>query len=213
MRHRRSYRAMIEDVPSPIDLRLMADAREWEATATLKRPWRREFFAQFIDAIATAPIPVHRILELGSGPGFLAEQLLRDLPSVSYVALDFSDAMHQLSAERLGSHVSNVQFVTRNFREADWANGLGQFECVVTNQAVHELRHKRYASALHKQVRQLLSPSGLYLVCDHFAGKGGMQNEQLYMLDQEQKFALLDAGFTKVEQLLNKGGLVLHHAT
>ncbi len=204
---------MIEDVPSPIDLRLMADAREWEATAMSKRPWRTEFFAQFAAAIASAPIHVCRILELGSGPGFLAEHLLRKLPSVSYVALDFSPAMHQLAAERLGLLASRVQFAERSFREADWANGLGQFECVVTNQAVHELRHKCHASALHGQVRRLLSPGGCYLVCDHFAGEGGMRNEQLYMSVREQQSALLGAGFSKVEQLLLKGGLVLHHAT
>jgi len=35
---------MLEDVPSPIDLRLMSDAREWEATATAMRPWRAELW-------------------------------------------------------------------------------------------------------------------------------------------------------------------------
>ena len=87
---------MIQDVPSPIDLRLMSDACEWEATALSKRPSRPEFFAQFASSIKSATIPVHRILELGSGPGFLAEHLLHALPAVAYVAFDFSPAMHQL---------------------------------------------------------------------------------------------------------------------
>ncbi len=204
---------MMDDVPSPIDLRRMADAREWEATAMSKRPWRSEFFAHFASAIASAPVQVRRILELGSGPGFLAEHLLRKLPGVSYVALDFSAAMHQLAAQRLGSLASGVQFVERNFREGNWSHGLGQFECIVTHQAVHELRHKCHASTLHTQVKQHLSPGGFYLVCDHFAGEGGMKNEQLYMSVKEQHSALLGAGFSKVEQLLLKGGLVLHQAS
>ena len=204
---------MMDDVPSPIDLRLMADAREWEATAMSKRPWRAEFFACFASAIASASVQVCRILELGSGPGFLAEHLLRQQPGVSYVALDFSAAMHQLAAARLGSLASGVWFVERSFREENWSHGLGAFDCIVTNQAVHELRHKRHASMLHTQVKQHLSPGGLYLVCDHFAGEGGMQNEQLYMSVKEQHSALLHAGFSKVEQLLLKGGLVLHRAS
>ena len=204
---------MTEDVPSPIDLRLMTDARAWESTALSKRPCRTEFFAAFASAIASAEIPVHRVLELGSGPGFLAKHLLQKLPSISYVALDFSGAMHQLAAERLGPLATRAQFVERSFREANWPEGLGQFECVVIHQAVHELRHKRHAATLHDQVRQVLLPEGSYLVCDHFCGEDGQKNEQLYMTVEEQRAALLGAGFAQVQQLMLKGGLVLHLAS
>ena len=204
---------MFSDVPSPIDLRLMRDAREWEETAMSKRPWRTEFFEAFAGVIRSSSVKVHRILELGSGPGFLAEHLLGALPGINYVALDFSAAMHELAAKRLGPLGARVDFVERSFREPDWSNGLGQFEYVVTHQAVHELRHKRYAAELHQQVRALLSPGGAYLVSDHFAGEGGMQNDQLYMSIAEQAAALATADFSRVEQVLLKGGLVLHHAT
>lgn len=53
---------MLNDVPSPIDLRLMSDAREWEETAMAKRPWRSDFFAAFAAAIRTSNCPVQRIL-------------------------------------------------------------------------------------------------------------------------------------------------------
>ena len=205
---------MLMDVPSPIDLCNMKDAREWADSALLKRPYRREFFAAFASAIATQSEskPV-RLLELGSGPGFLAEHLLSALPFIDYVALDFSAAMHQLALERLGMSAQRVAFIERSFRELNWGDGLGQFQYVVTNQAVHELRHKRHAPALHRQVRELLLAGGSYLVCDHFSGDGGMSNAQLYMTVEEQKLALLAAGFTQVEQLLLKGGLVLHRAS
>lgn len=166
------------------------------------RPWRTEFFAEFADTIAASTVPVHRVLELGSGPGFLAEHLLSRLPALAYVALDFPTAMHELASQRLGTLATGVQFVTRSFRETGWYEGLGHFECVVTNQAVHVLRHKRYAITLHTQVRQILSPGGFYLVCDHFAGKNGMPNEQLYMSVEEQRSALLNAGFIQVRQLM-----------
>ena len=202
------------DVPSPIDLRQMEDAREWASTAMAKRPWRTEFFSMFASAIARGGTNVPcRVLELGSGPGFLAEHLLNALPFVSYVALDFSGAMHELAAERLCNLANRVQFVERSFREPAWSNGLGRFQHVVTNQAVHELRHKRHAPLLHTQARAVLATGGSYLVCDHFAGEGGMSNDLLYMTVDEQKAALLAAGFASVEQLLLKGGLVLHHAT
>jgi len=198
------------DVPSPIDLRQMSDAREWADEAMVKRPWRTEFFAEFANQLSAGD--ARHVLELGSGPGFLAKFLLDALPGISYTALDFSPAMHALAAERLGEARSRVSFVEGSFREPTWMEGLGPVDHVVTNQAVHELRHKRHARALHEQVRQLLVPQGRYLVCDHFAGPGGMSNDQLYMSIEEQRVALLDAGFARVEPVLLKRGLMLYVA-
>lgn len=205
---------MLADVPSPIDLRRTEDAVQWAESAMSKRPWRVEFFAAFATVIGNQSFgQACRVLELGSGPGFLAEHLLRAQAAVDYVALDFSRAMHELAARRLGALTGRVQFIHRSFLEAAWPEGLGKFEFVVTQQAVHELRHKRYAASLHAQVKRLLLPGGAYLVCDHFFGEGGMSNDQLYMSVAEQKQSLLAAGFCSVEQVLLKGGLVLHNAT
>jgi SAM-dependent methyltransferase len=198
------------DVPSPIDLTTPSDAAEWERTAMPKRPWRLEFFDSF-----AAHIPADRrarVLELGSGPGFLAQHLLSRLPTISMVLLDFSAAMHALAKERLGYLVNRATFLERSFKEPDWSLGLGPFDVVVTHQAVHELRHKRHAGVLHRQVRSLLSPAGQYLLCDHHVGLDGMSNRELYMSIEEQRDSLLSAGFTEVLELKRKGGLVLHSA-
>ncbi len=203
---------MTADVPSPIDLLLTADAREWEQTANAKRPSRPEFFARFASEIEACSPRVRRVLELGSGPGFLAEHLLAALPDLHCVLLDFSAAMHELARRRLGPLAVRAEFVEHSFKQADWTGGLGPFECVVTMQAVHELRHKRYAPDLHTRVRELLSPSGVYLVCDHFVGEDGMSNDQLFMSIAEQRDALLAAGFSRVEQLMVEESLVLHRA-
>jgi predicted methyltransferase len=136
---------LTDDVPSPIDLRLMAHAREWEVTAVEKRPWR----AGFVDA---------------------------------------------------------------NVKDPTWPDSLPRVDAVVINQAVHELRHKRYAAALHRQVNTILRPGGSYLVCDHFCGPGGMNNDQLFMSVDEQRLAIESAGYASVRQVLLKGGMVLHHA-
>jgi SAM-dependent methyltransferase len=177
-----------------------------------KRPWRTEFFACFVGEIAAISPKVERILELGSGPGFLAERLLCSINQINYVALDFSAAMHDLARARLGELAEGVTFIERSFKEEGWPSDLGEFQCVVTNQAVHELRHKRHAVELHRQVRTLLTPGGVYLVCDHFAGDGGMKNDDLYMSVAEQEQALQAVGFASVKQVVVKGGLVLHGA-
>jgi predicted methyltransferase len=127
--------------------------------------------------------------------------------------LDFSEAMHTLARQRLGAMADRVDFLLRSFKDSEWVQDLRDFDAVVTNQAVHELRHKRYAEELHRQVKMVLRPAGTYLVCDHFAGSTGMTNDQLYMSVAEQKAAIESAGYASVRQLLLKGGMVLHRAT
>lgn len=203
-----------EDVPVTVDFRRDDHAREWTGTAMSIRPWRAEFFDRFVQELGNlqsgAPL---RALELGSGPGFLAQRLLSAHPALTYVAVDFSATMHALAQERLGPLCDRARFVERNLRDGDWHAGLGTFDVVVTHQAVHELRHKRHAQGLHAQVRTLLQPGAAYLVCDHFHGEGGMANERLYMTVDEQREALLAAGFAEVVEVLRKEGLVLHRAT
>jgi len=138
---------------------------------------------------------------------------LEALNGITYVLLDFSPAMHELARRRLNGLEDRISFVERDFKQEDWCEALGRFDCVVTNQAVHELRHKRHAARLHSQVRSLLEREAIYLVCDHFVGDGGMTNPELYMSVEEQRQALLAAGFVWVDEILIKGGLVLHRAS
>lgn len=203
----------IADVPSPIDLRQMADARAWTDAAMERRPWRAEFFTRFTDEVAALGKAAPRVLELASGPGFLAQQLLLSNDGLQGVLLDFSQAMHELAAERLGPLAQRVQFVLRDMKQPDWTEGLGHFDAIVTHQAVHELRHKRYATPLHAQARSLLAPGGVYLMCDHILGEGGMSNGELYMTVDEQRNALVAAGFSGVELLMCKGGLAMFWAS
>lgn len=191
----------------------MDDAREWAATVMSKRPWRKQFFQQFIDELRALDRAPLRILELGSGPGFLAQRILQAIPSVEYTMLDFSPAMHDLARERLGPLIRHVHPVLANFKDEDWASGLGPFDAVVTMQAVHELRHKKHALALHRSVQSLLSTRGGYLVCDHYAGGDGMANAALYMTVAEQRDCLEAAGFGAVTNVLEMRGMVLHRAT
>lgn len=197
------------DVPSPINLCNMRDAREWEKTA-MDRPFRLEFFDAFakeLNQIKKSPL---HVLELGSGPGFLASYLLNKFPQIQLTLLDFSSAMHELARNRLGLN-NRAHYIERSFKETGWENNLGKFDAVITNQAVHELRHKRYATNLHAQVKNLLNEQAVYLFCDHYYGEGGMKNEQLYMSREEQISSLTSVGYS-VKEILVKGGRALYSA-
>jgi len=199
------------DVPSPVDLRKMSDAKEWESSA-MQRPFRKEFFEAFTNELQQLNKASLHVLELGSGPGFLAQHLLSNIDGLTMTLLDFSPAMHELAQKRIGKNVEHIKFIERSFKETAWPDDLGKFDAVITNQAVHELRHKRYATTLHEQVRPLLIDGGIYLVCDHYCGEDGMKNDQLYMTIVESRECLIEAGY-QVTEILVKGGRVLNRAT
>jgi SAM-dependent methyltransferase len=202
---------MEADVPSPIDFQLPSDAALWAATAMVKRPWRQSFFRSFVAELESLASAESSILELGSGPGFLAREILQSMPRVAYTALDFSGPMHALARDRLGPLAERVHFVERDFKAPGWAAGLSRCDAVVTMQAVHELRHKRHAATFYDAVRRLLRPGGLFLVCDHVFGEGSNRDASLYMTLDEHRNVLSDAGFS-AHQVRHEGGMVLYRA-
>ena len=199
-----------DDVPSPIDLRNMPDARRWADAAMLVRPARHNVFDRIVQELRDLRSRPRSVLELGSGPGFLADRITVNLSTVAYTALDFSAAMHALARERLGANAERVCFVEGDFKQPHWTSGLATFDAVVAMQAVHELRHKRHAPALYRQVGNVLHPGGSFLMCDHYVGDGAMSDRALFMTMEEHEAALHGAGFTNIHVLLQAGGLVLY---
>ena len=173
---------------------------------------RAHFFQRFVQELQSLDVSPLQILELGSGPGFLARCILDAIPSAEYAMLDFSPAMHHLAREQVRPHIGRTRQLLVDFKDVAWTVGLGEFDAVVTHQAVHELRHKKHAATLHRSARTLIRPHGFYLVCDHYVGSDGMSNASLYMNIVEQRAALQAAGFVSVERLFEMKGLVLHRA-
>lgn len=198
----------MKDVPSPINLQDKNDARAWAEKAMVLRPYRTRFFEIITGKIVATDMSSPRVLELGSGPGFLIEHVLKSGKKMSYEALDFSEAMHNLARERLGSMADGIKFHLADFKKNNWQAGMGKFDFVLTMQAVHELRHKEYAPALFTAVRELLTGGGVFLYCDHHCGAGGIDNAGLYMTPQEQEATLLQC-FGNATMLYAEGSLIL----
>ncbi|HSN28072.1 MAG TPA: hypothetical protein VLT45_17410 [Kofleriaceae bacterium] len=64
-----------DDVPIHVDHRDPATARAWVEETVAKKPFRPSFFAAFCAALTGRR--QLRILEVGSGPGHLAREILR----------------------------------------------------------------------------------------------------------------------------------------
>src|SRR3989442_11632437 len=105
---------VLQDIPSPVDFHSEEAAQAWAKEAEQKLPTRLEFFNFFV-AELTAKQP-QTLLELGSGPGFLAEQILPRCPFVQhYALLDFSRPMIETSRKRLDVFAERISFQQVDF--------------------------------------------------------------------------------------------------
>jgi SAM-dependent methyltransferase len=184
-----------------VDFLSEAAARKWAEEAEAKLTGRIDFFAAFAQAIGAHTPSIHTVLELGSGPGFLAEYLLSRCPAIEhYTLLDFSPTMLDLSRKRLENFASRVAFLQVDFKQAGWPDKVDAvYDSIVTIHSVHELRHKRYALQFYHQCRGLLNANGLLLVCDHVPKDNSERDRALFMTEEEQVFALHRAGFVNIE--------------
>jgi cyclopropane fatty-acyl-phospholipid synthase-like methyltransferase len=199
-----------QDVPYGDDWGSAADVAAWAEAADPKRPWRSQIRDHIADRVAALPSGA-RVLELGSGPGFLAHRVLQRCTNVeTYTLLDFSEPMLALSRKRLAAFPA-ASFVHASFKSEDWTIRVeGRFDGVLSMQAVHELRNKRHAPRLYEQVYQVLAAPGLLLVCDHTPFDDSATSMALYMTEREQQQALTGAGFANVHIELSLNGLVLY---
>ena len=199
-----------QDVPYGNNWDSAAEAAAYGHAADQARPWRSRIRDHIADRVAMLA-PGARVLELGSGPGLLAHRVLQRCPHLgTYTLMDFSEPMLALSRERLAAFPA-ASFVLASFKSQDWTPRVGgPFDCVVSMQAVHELRHKRHAPRLYEQVYHLLAVPGLFMVCDHTPFDDSLRSIALYMTEQEQQRALADAGFARVQVELGMNGLMLY---
>lgn len=199
-----------DDVPSPIDLRDPNDARKWVESADHARPWRAQFRDAIADRLGAIDPPVRRVLELGSGPGLLAERILQRCSLENYTLLDFSEPMLAMSRERLAGYEA-AAFLLGNFGLPNWNEAITTSpDVIVAMQAVHEIRHKRRVPSLYRQIRDVLQPGGRLLVCDHVPNYASPRSSDLHSTETEQHAALAAAGFIEVETLLSIDRLILY---
>ena len=111
------------------------------------------------------PQGTRRILDLGTGDGWLLALVRREHPDTEAVAVDFSPAMLEGARKRFAGEPS-VKVVAHNLDEALPAQG--KFDAVISSFAIHHLVDER-KRALYAEIYELLNPSGVFCNLEHVA--------------------------------------------
>jgi len=149
------------------------------------------------------------VLELGCGPGFLAEALLENCNISRYVLVDFSPHMLDLSRKRLERFKDKSVFLQRDFKKKNWPEGIRTgFNVVVSLQAVHELRHASRIPRLYAQLHELLVSTGLILICDH-VNSDSRRRAAHFMTVEEHLSTFKETGFVRAREICPAADLSL----
>lgn len=126
-----------------------------------------------IDAALEIAPKARRVLDLGTGTGALLITMVLELEQASGLATDKSPEaikMAEQNARTLGLDETSARFELRDWTQAGWADGLGQFELILCNPPYVEV-----AAELDPDVREFEPATAL------FAGPEGLDDYQMLM--------------------------------
>lgn len=179
-------------------------------------------FAQFYAALV-APIPetdeALQILDLGCGTGLEIELLLQQAPNALITAVDLSEQMLGLLAERYHAQMAQITLVADSYLSMPF--GIQRYDYIISAMTIHHLLHEPKRQ-LYAKIYAALKPRGKYIEGDavttvaleaEFLAEYTQQVEQAppaadgaYHIDvplsiDTQRDLLLSAGFTHFELL------------
>ena len=146
------------------------------------------------DALATTPYGADdelAALDVGSGYGMFASEVLRAFPNAVVTLQDVSEPMFEIARERFADHASHMRFALCDLGTTAWTSEVGgPFDLTVSSIAIHNLYDEALIARVYKDVYGLLKPGGTFINIDHIGRVGGAEGQTRW---------LLDAGFDQVE--------------
>ena len=199
----------MHDYTGPQDYFNEAYVNEWTSVANSKRPFRSEFFDAFIAELSVLDNP--KVLDIGSGPGFLAELVLARCEVASYHLFDFTPHMLEMSRARLAAFRERAVFHQGSFLDAGWWQLLpSPFDAVVSIQTIHEARDGARIPQIYAELKFLLDDGGVVLVADEV---NDAENHEEHLLTlKEHEAAFLQSGFENFRRIFAAGDLVMFGA-
>ncbi|MHB8718236.1 MAG: class I SAM-dependent methyltransferase [Candidatus Dormibacteria bacterium] len=134
----------------------------WEAQQAHHMPDREERFEVITAALAVLAGEAPLLVDLGSGPGSLAQRILAAIPRARAVAVDLDPVLLAIGRNALGDLDGRLTFLDADLRDP-WESRLhSPVDAAVSTTALHWLQPPDLAS-LYARLAGVLRPGGVLL--------------------------------------------------
>lgn len=104
------------------------------------------------------------IVELGIGPGYLADHILSVMPYIRYIGIDISRPMLEIANNRLHLFLERLELMQADLIRDNWETIIkGPVSSIVSTWALHDLASQEKIFDVYKKANLALSRNGLLL--------------------------------------------------
>lgn len=169
---------------------------EWASRFVPTEP-RLRLFDMVLDCIERLGKPDAHVVELGTGPGYMARHILERNGTVSYEALDFSEVFFDVARQTLGRFMSRVIFTNADLMHRNWPEKLGRRpDAIVSTWALHDLGGQQAVADVYARCFKALPPGGVLVNGDFIKPDGTTWEYEPGRFEIGRHLELLqDAGF------------------
>lgn len=191
------------------DIKSLTDVPGWLAHLNAEWPERAEVIHHIGQQVRQLPFPAPHVVELGSGPGQLAEFLLARLPHITYTGLDLSEPLLAYARQQLALYNGRVRLLRADVNAAGWLAQLrAPVQAIISMQSLHDVGGEGEINRIYGLARSYLAPGGLLLNADFIVPPGRYNAERPGRLAIARHLALLaDHGYERVSCTLEAGQL------
>jgi SAM-dependent methyltransferase len=127
-------------------------------------PERLELFNVILSELTSHMPPNGCVVELGIGPGYLANHLLQAMPNIQYYGVDFSRPMLDIARQRLSRYSTRVAYIQADIVKESWWTGIGiPVHAIVSTWALHDLGSEESIEVVYNFCAQVLQRDGILL--------------------------------------------------
>jgi SAM-dependent methyltransferase len=157
-----------------------------------------------VERIKALGCPQPVVVELCSGDGRLAREVLSAVPDATYVGIDASRSLGDYVERKLGAEV-----ICADLSEAGWPDRIGaHVDVICTLQSMHDVGDGSVISQIYRSCMDALSPGGFFLVADFVVTEETFDAEKPGRLPVAWHLkALTDAGFGDAVCSLESGAI------
>jgi len=135
-----------------------------------------------------------RVLDVGTGDGALALEVLTVYRKAQLVCHDYSEAMLSNARQKLSQFSPSVSFIDSDLKYPEWTNVIeGKFDAVISSIAIHNVieqsgnRGPDRIQAIYAEIFSLLKPGGCFFNFE-FVSPPGPVTEAIYLKKQLDEY-------------------------